>query len=111
VVKMINSTLATNLKTAGINAAIDHANQVHDQWSDHAYAMLCEYLADVRGDFMCEDVRAYAKLKGLPCPPTARAWGSVIDRAARASLITRKGYGKTHSPSAHRTPAAIWSVA
>jgi hypothetical protein len=92
----------------GIEKAVTHANDVVDNWSDKAYSLLLEFIDSVPGEFMVEDLRAYAAMKDFPLPPSARAWGHVILRAARNGVVESNGFGKTKNKKAHRTPAAMW---
>jgi hypothetical protein len=94
-------------KQDGIDQAMRHADQVHPEWSERAYAFLEGFVKVQTGEFMTEDVRAAAG-GHLPEPPSRRAWGGVIQRAAKSGLIRRTGYGKVKNKRAHDTPAAIW---
>lgn len=94
-------------KDAGIQKAVDHANQVHPSWSDRAYEFLLDYAASISGSFMAEEVRN-ASAGIIPEPPSRRAWGAVIIRAARAGVIRNIGYRKVSNERAHSTPAALW---
>lgn len=96
-------------RDAGIQQAIDHANAVVDNWSEKAYHLLIDFIEEVPGEFMVEDLRAYAAMKDFPLPPSARAWGAVILRAAKSGLVENAGYGKTKNKKAHRTPASLWA--
>lgn len=93
----------------GMNQALNHANSVIPEWSETALKCLISYLY-LRGNepFLAEDVRAYGQCIGLEAPPSERAWGGVMTRAARAGLIEAIGYAKTSNPLAHRTPASLW---
>jgi hypothetical protein len=92
---------------AGTQRAIDHADAVHEKWSERAYKLLIEYLQEKKR-FMGEDVRAYAAEKGFDLPPSARAWGGVIQRAAKEYVIIKIGIGTVKNPKAHLANAAIW---
>lgn len=104
-------TTAAELRDSGMQSAIHHADHVIDDWSVQAFDYLQRFVRDRGGEFMCEDIRAFASENGLPQPPTNRAWGSLMIRAARQGLIKQSGFGKTKGASAHRTPAAVWVVA
>jgi len=94
-------------RDAGMQAATEHADAVFENWSEHAYSMLLQYLRETRM-FMTEDVRAYAQSRGLPSPPDGRAWGGVITRAAKANLIERIGFAPMKSPNCHMNPKSVW---
>lgn len=98
-------------KRAGIAQAERHANQVHAGWSDRAYTFLKEFISGRRSSFMTEEVReAAATFGSLPPPPSERAWGAVILRAAKAGLIKNIGYKKVKNEKAHSTPATVWQA-
>lgn len=99
---------AERLKEQGIQMAVDHANSVEPGWSEKAYQLLNEFLLINTGEFMAEDVRSYAAVIDFEIPPSSRAWGGVIQRAAKSGIIKQVGFGKTKNVKAHRTPAAIW---
>ncbi len=95
------------LAEQGAAAALAHAEQVHESWGNRAYAILLEIAAG-RRPFRTEEVRAAAEEKGLPNPPSARAWGSVINRASRAGKISRVGFTACDNPKAHSCNVSIW---
>lgn len=102
------------LRDLGMEKAADHADQVHGNWQDAAYEFLKKYIGYTKTPFMGEDVRRAAELaegSPVPTPPSKRAWGAVLVRAATEGLIKKKGYGTVTNPLAHRTPAAIWIAA
>lgn len=92
---------------AGAQEASDHAEAKTDQeWSAKAFKFLNEYIKTV-GRFMAEDLRR-ASTDQVPEPPSLRAWGHIVGKAARVGLITRIGYEKVKNRKAHATPAAVW---
>lgn len=98
-------------RDAGIQQAIDHANQVHENWQERAYIQLVDYLKLNKGEFMAEELREWAEGKGFPEPPHARAWGAIIMRAARANLIRKVRIGNVKNVKAHNAHAAVWQSA
>jgi hypothetical protein len=97
------------LRDGGIKVAVDHADQVHESWSNLAYDILKAYIKNRFDAFMCEDVRKYAKEQyDLPDAPTARAWGGVILRAKGAKLIKCIGTAPVNNPKAHKANASRW---
>ncbi len=84
------------LRDAGINQAIKHANEKEENWSEIAYKFLLKYL-ETANEFMVEDV-----------PPSLRAWGGIIVRASKSKLIYRIGFKNVVNAKAHCTPASIW---
>lgn len=89
----------------GMQRAVDHADAVRPSWSDRAGALLREYAAD-RGSWMVEDLREWASARGLPEPPDGRAWGAVVQRAARAKQIYRVGWQE--AKSSNLSPKGLW---
>jgi len=103
---MINN--GTKLRDKGIKKALDNANNTHDKWSNKAYDFLLKYIK-YQNQFMTEDVRV-ASEKAIPKPPSNRAWGSVILKAAKSGLINRVGFANVKNAKAHKTPASVWRV-
>lgn len=97
---------ARERRDTGMQRAVDHADAVTPSWSDRAYEFLVEYVKS-HPVFMVEDVR-YASQGIIPAPPSARAWGAVVTRAAKAGLIYQDGFKKVKNVKAHSTPAAVW---
>ena len=107
---------AAQLRDAGIQTAVDHADAVVPRWSDRAYALLVRAVSSRQmrnpdQPFMAEEVRAYAENLGLPSPPDPRAWGGVLQRASRAGLIVKAGYAESSNRQAHLRPTQQWRVA
>ena len=98
---------ARELANQGMKESADHAEAVEPGWNGLAYGMLQNY-ARTNAEFMTEDVRVWAKVQGLPDPPDKRAWGSIINRAVRASMLARDRYESTKIPPAHATPRPVW---
>ena len=98
------------LRDLGMQQAIDHADTDSPGWSERAYEALKEYLKRHSGEFMGEDVRlwAYQDYK-LERADNHRAWGSVINRAARNGLIRKVGIRQVANPVAHCANANVWS--
>ena len=103
---MINN--GTQLRDKGIKQAIDNADDTHERWSEKAYKFLTNWIK-TQYEFMTEDVRL-ASEKEIPIPPSNRAWGGIVVRAARAGLINKVGFSNVKNPKAHHTPASIWRV-
>lgn len=106
----LNLFTAKELKNAGMQLAIEHAEIKHEGWGEQALDLLKEFIHYRTTPFMCEEARLYAEAKGLPKAPSARAWGGVIVLAKNQSLIVHAGYGTTTNPRAHGTPASLWVV-
>lgn len=102
----------TDLRDAGMKKAIEHADQVNEGWSDKAFNLLKSYVNEFGPGwkFLGEQVRYYAEAKKLEEPPSLRAWGSVMVRAAKSGLIKKVGYGQVTNPKAHRANSSQWEV-
>jgi hypothetical protein len=99
------------LADEGMAQATDHADEVAPGWSETAGRLL-EQFAKANETFMAEELRQWAHgEQGLPTPPDPRAWGSVIQRAARRKVIVRVGYRSTKVPPAHAKPMSVWRLA
>lgn len=92
----------------GMQRAVDHAEEKVQSWSDIACTFLIQYIKSGK-EFMVEDVRK-ASAGIVPEPPSLRAWGGVIRRAAKAGFIYRVGYKKVSNVKAHATPASVWTI-
>jgi hypothetical protein len=94
------------LRDKGIKKALDHAEEIHDQWQARALDFL--YLYALKHDrFSGEMVRFEAK--GIvPDPPSLRAWGAVLLQGAKRGWIRQVGYVQVDNPKAHKANAALW---
>lgn len=96
------------LRDAGIQQAVMHADEVTEKWSEEASRYLDTFLIYNSDPFMAEQFREYCEKYRLPTPPSLRAFGGVITRALKDGKIKKVGYGTVNNPKAHCTPAAIW---
>lgn len=96
----------TQITAEAIERSVSHADAVIPSWSEKAYNLLREYISTYRV-FQCEDFRKWC-IGSLKEPPSKRAFGSVILKAAKENLITRIGYEKVKNIKAHQTPASVW---
>jgi hypothetical protein len=94
------------LKQEGINAAINHADFKIDGWQEKAWELFLRF--PIYQKFMVEDLRSFSYKRGLPNPPSERAWGAIIIRAKKDRIVKHCGYASVKNPSAHRTPASVW---
>lgn len=104
--KQLSIDLGKQLKEDGMQRAVDHANAVHSDWSERAYNFLKGYIQK-NAMFMSEDVR-YASQGIVPSPPSQRAWGHVIRRAAMEGLISKAGTKQVKNSKAHMANANVW---
>jgi len=103
-------TLALEARDHGIKRAVDHADRVHESWSDKAYGLLKDFLRVRRTEFLAEDFRE-AVTDLIPAPPHNRAYGGVFMRAAKAGLIRRIRYQAVKNVKAHCANASVWKRA
>lgn len=95
---------ARTARDAGMQQAIQHAEELHPKWGDQAYDFLCEF-AKRHASFISEDVSDATKLDpAFPQPPTDRAWGSIYRRAAKDRLIVQDGLGRSRRRHASICP-------
>jgi len=97
-----------DLRDEGIEQALNHANETAERWSEIAYDFLKRYMLD-NPVFMAENVRE-AAANIVPEPPSKRAWGGVLVRAAKEGLIIRMGFRNVKNARAHCTPATLWAL-
>lgn len=97
---------AAERRDAGIEASEASANRHDAGWSDHAYHALQSYMREFPGRrFLCEEVRGWAEAAvALPTPPNQKAWGGIMQRAARAKLIVKTGAREAKSSNLSLKP-------
>lgn len=99
------------LRDRGMQRAVDHADKETPQWSVKAYNLFLTWLKEgrPRKHFKGEDFRIYCELGELiEKPPSDRAYGSIMIRAAKAGLIKKIGHATTVNPKAHRCFCSLW---
>lgn len=101
---------SSRARDEGIERAKAHADAVDLGWSEKAYQMLCDWLSGWPAGykFQMEDFRKIAQIRGLPDPPSARAFGSLAVRARKANLIKSNGPKPTSGVTAHSCYANEW---
>lgn len=92
----------------GIELSEAKANRDQPGWSEDAQAALEKFcLAHPGQKFLTEDVRAWAEeLELVEAPDNAKAWGAVMQRAARFGTIRRVGY--MPAKSSNLSPKTAW---
>lgn len=104
--EQLSIDLAAARRDLGIERSGNHAGEA---WKRRARGYLLEYVATHAGSFMAEDVREFAEQRGLDHPPDERAWGSVMQSAARERLIVKDGYAPARS--SNLSPKVQWRPA
>lgn len=98
------------LKEKGIELAVGHANEVSPGWQDAAYGLFKEWLSGwpMGYRFLMEDARVSLEIRGLPAPPSLRAYGRMIQMAKKDGLIKHAGYAQVKNKLAHQANANLW---
>lgn len=104
----IQIDFARQARDRGIANAVDHADQVHDSWSEKAYSHFVTFVSLQSNPFTIEMFREWCK-DFLPAPPSLRAFGAIPMRAARAGLIGKVGTVQVRNVKAHMANAALWA--
>lgn len=95
-------------RDAGIARSSDNAGA---EWRERAIGYVREWVArGNRGAFLCEDVRSFAESRGFEAPPTKKAWGAVVQRAARENIIRRAPCQYLLANSSNRSPKCAWEA-
>lgn len=93
---------ARRKRDKGIERAAAHATE---EWRERALGYVKLHALCTR-QFLTEHVRNMATLDGLEAPPDGRAWGSVMQVAARQKVIVRKGFAPARS--SNMSPKVLW---
>ncbi len=96
-------------RDTGMLNSVNHAEANSPGWQDEAAALLQQFVNGRRfagRSFMAEDFVAWASQIGLEDPPDKRAFGAVIQRAARAGVIRKVGYAP--AKSSNLSPKVQW---
>lgn len=106
----LDYTKAAEARDAGIEQAVQHADAMNIGWSEKAWEMFQEWLSGwPKGfRFQIETFRASAGARGLPHPPTARAFGQIAVRGRKEGLIRSNGQKPTTGVTAHRCYSNEW---
>lgn len=98
---------AEDLRDTGIKMALDHAEEKAPTWGERCFQLLLDYMKINNQPFMVEYFRQWTEGK-IEDPPSKRAFGGIITKAAKAGLVKQVGWAKTSNYKAHKTPAAVW---
>lgn len=97
-----------DLRDKGIRRAITHAEDVcGDDWQVKALDFLYLFARE-HSRFSGEMVRIESKKYKIPEPPSLRAWGAILVKAANRGWIKQVGFVHVDNPKAHRANAALW---
>lgn len=98
------------LRDKGIATALANADAMNkQQWTEGVWAKLPVFLKSIGAKtFLCEQFRKWCEDGGTPAPPTARAYGGIIKRAASEQLIVRVGHASVENPRAHMAICTVW---
>lgn len=98
---------ASSRRDLGIERVAAKAERRVSGWQEAAVDRLRLYLIAVQGrEFLAEDFVAFATSRGLPAPHDARAYGSVMQAAARKRLVVKVGYRL--ALSSNMSPKCLW---
>lgn len=103
---MITASTARIARDAGMQQALDHAQDLCSDWSKRAYAFLVEYAQN--NEFFCsEEVSAASKtVPSFPQPKDDRSWGSTYSSAARDGII--RPHSTTRRARGHSSIGILW---
>jgi hypothetical protein len=104
----LDISFGKKLRDAGIQQAVDHANEDSWYWSQKAYEKLLLFIENHPEPFLAEQARDYAERSGLEIPPSLRSWGSIIVKAVKEGKIIRVGYSQVSNAKAHRANSSLW---
>lgn len=76
----------------GMRRAVEHANRVEPEWSDTALRFLNWYAQGAGKSFLVEEVVMKANQYSMAKPPTTKAWGAVVRKAAKQGWLVKDGF-------------------
>jgi len=104
----LDISFGKKLRDAGIAQAIDHADQYSAGWRQEVYEKLLLFLETRSEPFLAEEFREFAEANGIESPPSLRAYGAIIVRAAKEEKIRKVGYSQVTNARAHRANCSVW---
>jgi hypothetical protein len=104
----LNMQAAHERADDGMKRAAEHAEDVRANWLTFAREELVTWLRTQRGPFLAEDF-VIGTHNSLPPPPDRRAFGLVIQSAARAGIIVKVGYAL--AATSNGSPKCRWQDA
>ena len=94
------------IKQQSLLHAMGGANEISNAWVREAYIFLLNYSV-TNPSFTSEDLRIASTGK-VPDTGEARAWGSVMQLAARKGIIKKEGFKKGIMAHCHRATKTLW---
>jgi len=106
----MDAQAAIERRDIGIHRAIEKADRDVPDWSLIAYYGLLKFVqAHTLTKFLAEDVREWCERhRYVPPPENGRAWGAVMQRAARRKVIEKCGYAP--AKSSNLSPKVLWRI-
>jgi len=100
------------LRDAGMQRAVKHADRVNKGWSEHASKLAGDLLLHLGTGALLttEVIREYADFHGLEQPPDNRSWGAVMRKLANQGFVRKAGYSLANDPKVHCRPVTLWEV-
>ncbi len=95
----------------GIDRAVDHAERDVPVWSEVAFAFVKLYATQHRGEKFTGYEIVRASKARVTAPPTDKAWGGPLQRAARAGIIRKVGGVPDPNPERHGSMVPLWEAA
>lgn len=100
----LDFTAARARRDIGIERAARHATRIDPEWLEKAFAFVRQY-AENHDRFLTEDIRA-ASRGVVPVTENEKAWGAVMQRAARAGVLAPAGYAPAKTSNC--SPKVLW---
>lgn len=102
----MSSNEARVARDHGIQTAGEHADRISPDWQERAYLALVDF-ARRTPSFTVEQLRA-AVADTLEEPPSLRAWGGIVRRAAHARIVEKMGYVEAEAENVHCNLVTVW---
>lgn len=97
---------AKKRRDRGMRRAAEHADAVIDSWQEKAAAQLQIFVRQRQGaPFLAEEFVSWSRFR-VPAPPDGRAFGAVLQRAAKSRWIEKCGYAA--AKSSNMSPKVLW---
>lgn len=106
----LDAFAAIQERDKGMEVAEANAEINHPGWNKMAYQMFQDWLEGwpTGYQFLIEDFRLSAQIRGLPDPPSNRSFGGMAVRARNEGIIKSAGLTQTKNKLAHSCFATLW---